>query len=196
LNILKKNGLIFLSELFQFDFFYFYKKITNMHIIPFLLKELEEEATTTRKFFKLIKPEDFLWKPHGKSMSIKELSTHIAELPSWIDLAVNRDEFDFKENTYQRPVANTPADLMTILEDSMNKATTALLSVKNEDDLLQTWTLRYGDKILAAMTKYEAIRNPAISQTIHHRAQLGVFLRLLDIPIPGSYGPSADEPAF
>jgi uncharacterized damage-inducible protein DinB len=163
-----------------------------MNVIPFLLKELEQEATTTRKFFKLLKPEDFLWKPHEKSMSIKELSTHIAELPAWIDLVINKDEFDFKDN-YQWPVANTPADLMNILEDSMKKATTALLSVKNEDDLLQTWTMRYGETILAAVTKYEAIRNPAISQTIHHRAQLGVFLRLLNIPIPGSYGPSADE---
>jgi uncharacterized damage-inducible protein DinB len=163
-----------------------------MNVIPFLLKELEQEATTTRKFFKLLKPEDFLWKPHEKSMSIKELSTHIAELPAWIDLVINRDEFDFKDN-YQWPVANTPVDLMNILEDSMKKATTALLSVKNEDDLLQTWTMRYGETILVTVTKYEAIRNPAISQTIHHRAQLGVFLRLLNIPIPGSYGPSADE---
>lgn len=167
-----------------------------MQIIPFLIKELEQEASTTRKFFKLIKPEDFLWKPHEKSMSIKELSTHIAELPAWIDLAINRDEFDFKDNTFQRPVANTPADLLNILEDSMKKATTALLSVKNEDDLLQTWTLKSGDKVLIVTTKYESIRNPAISQTIHHRAQLGVFLRLLNIPIPGSYGPSADEPSF
>lgn len=167
-----------------------------MHVIPFLLKELEQEATTTRKFFKLIKPEDFLWKPHEKSMSIKELSTHIAELPVWIDFAVNKDGFDFKDNNYQWAVANTPAELTSILEDSMKKATDALLSVRNEDDLLQTWTLRYGDKILAAVTKYEAIRNPAISQTVHHRAQLGVFLRLLNIPIPGTYGPSADEPAF
>jgi len=167
-----------------------------MHVIPFLLKELEQEATTTRKFFKLIKPEDFLWKPHEKSMTIKQLSTHIAELPGWIDLAINQDGVDFANNSYQRPVAENPADLMNILDDSMKKATKALLSVRNEDDLLQTWTLRNGEKVLAAMTKYEAIRNPAISQTIHHRAQLGVFLRLLNIPIPGSYGPSADEPSF
>jgi uncharacterized damage-inducible protein DinB len=163
-----------------------------MKIIPFLLKELEQEAITTRKFLNLVKPENFQWKPHKKSMSVKQLSTHIAELPGWIDLAINTDGIDFAENSYKPSHAESTQDLLNILENSLQKANAALLKT-NEDDLLLTWTIRNGKDILQAMTKYEAIRH-SFSQTTHHRAQLGVFLRLLDIPIPGSYGPSADDP--
>jgi uncharacterized damage-inducible protein DinB len=163
-----------------------------MKIIPFLLKELEQEAITTRKFLNLVKPENFQWKPHKKSMSVKQLSTHIAELPGWIDLAINTDGIDFSENSYKPSHAESTQDLLNILENSLQKANAALLKT-NEDDLLLTWTISNGKDILQAMTKYEAIRH-SFSQTTHHRAQLGVFLRLLDIPIPGSYGPSADDP--
>jgi len=165
-----------------------------MHIIPFLLKELEQEATTTRKFLNLVKPENFQWKPHEKSMSVKQLCTHIAELPSWIDLSVNSDGIDFATSPYNPPAVESTSDLLNLFENSLQKASAALLKIK-EDDLLLTWTLRDGDNILQAMTKYEAIRH-SFSQTTHHRAQLGVFLRLLNIPIPGSYGPSADETGF
>ena len=165
-----------------------------MHIIPFLLKELEQEATTTRKFLNLVKPENFQWKPHEKSMSVKQLCTHIAELPSWIDLSVNSDGIDFATSPYNPPAVESTSDLLNLFENSLQKASAALLKIK-EDDLLLTWTLRDGDNILQAMTKYEAIRH-SFSQTTHHRAQLGVFLRLLNIPIPGSYGPSADDQSF
>jgi len=165
-----------------------------MHIIPFLLKELEQEATTTRKFLNLVKPENFQWKPHEKSMSVKQLCTHIAELPSWIDLSVNSDGIDFATSPYNPPAVESTSDLLNLFENSLQKASAALLKIK-EDDLLLTWTLRDGDNILQAMTKYEAIRH-SFSQTTHHRAQLGVFLRILNIPIPGSYGPSADETGF
>jgi uncharacterized damage-inducible protein DinB len=164
-----------------------------MHIIPFLLKDLEQEATTTRKFFKLLKPEDFQWKPHEKSMSIKQLSTHIAELPAWIDLAVNTDGIDFQKTPYEPKDAKNSDDLIKILEASLKKATDALLSVRNEDDLLQTWTIQNGETILAVMTKFESLK-VSYKQTTHHRAQLGVYLRLLNIPVPQSYGPTADEP--
>ena len=165
-----------------------------MHIIPFLIKELEQEAVTTRKFLNLVKPENFQWKPHEKSMSVKQLCTHIAELPSWIDLSVHSDGIDFATSPYNPPAVESTSDLLNLFENSLQKASAALLKIK-EDDLLLTWTLRDGDNILQAMTKYEAIRH-SFSQTTHHRAQLGVFLRLLNIPIPGSYGPSADETGF
>lgn len=164
-----------------------------MHIVPFLLKELEKEAATTRKFFKLLKSEDFQWKPHEKSMSIRQLSTHIAEMPGWIDLAVNTTGIDFEKMEYKAPQANNSDDLLKILETSLRKANEALLSVRNEDDLLQTWTIQKGEKIMDVITKFESIRI-AYNQTTHHRAQLGVYLRLLNIPVPQSYGPTADEP--
>lgn len=164
-----------------------------MHILPFLLKELEQEAKTTRKFLKLVDPEKFSWKPHEKSMDMKRLSVHIAELPSWIDLAVNTDGINFA-NGYKSPEVNNSQDLLDLFEKSQEKAIAALQNI-SEDGLLETWTIRNGDTILNAMSKYEAIRH-SFSQTTHHRAQLGVFLRLQNIPIPGSYGPSADDPVF
>jgi len=165
-----------------------------MHILPFLLKELEHEATTTRKFLKLVDPEKFSWKPHEKSMDMKRLSVHIAELPSWIDLAVNTNGIDFAAGSYKSPQVNNTNELLDLFEKSQEKGIAALQNI-SEDGLLETWTIRNGDNILNAMTKYEAIRH-SFSQTTHHRAQLGVYLRLLNIPIPGSYGPSADEQGF
>lgn len=165
-----------------------------MNVIPFLIKELEHEANTTRKFLKLVKPDNFDYKPHPKSMSMKQLCTHIAELPAWIDLAVNTDGIDFATMDWTPTEISSTEDLLQLLDKSIQKALKALQEIKDED-LLKTWTMKNGDEILQSMTKYESIRH-AYSQTTHHRAQLGVFLRLLNIPIPGSYGPSADDPGM
>ncbi len=166
-----------------------------MKIIPFLIKELEQEAKTTRKFLKLVSPDKFTWKPHEKSMEMKRLCVHIAELPSWIDMSINTDGINFATSDYKPTEVNSTEDLVNLLDQSEKKGLAALESVKDEDELLKTWTIKNGDTVLQAMTKYEAVRH-AYSQTTHHRAQLGVYLRLLNIPIPGSYGPSADEQSF
>lgn len=165
-----------------------------MNVIPLLLKELEQEAKTTRKMLERVPDDKFDWKPHAKSMTMKQLTVHIAELPSWITMGLTTSELDFATTPYQPTTVNSTADLLQLLENSLEKARTSLNSA-TEDDLLPNWTLRSGDQVFSVMTKYEVIRH-SISQTIHHRAQLGVYLRLLDIPIPGSYGPSADEMNF
>ena len=165
-----------------------------MNVIPFLIKELEHEAQTTHKFLNLVKPEKFDYKPHQKSMSMKQLCTHIAELPAWIDMAVNTEGIDFAATDWTPAVVNSTEDLLQLLDNSIDKALEALQEIK-EDDLLKTWTIKNGDQLLQAMTKFESIRH-AYSQTTHHRAQLGVYLRLLDIPVPASYGPSADDPGM
>jgi uncharacterized damage-inducible protein DinB len=162
-----------------------------MNVIPFLIKELEHENNTTRKFLKLVRPDMFDYKPHPKSMSMKQLCTHIAELYTWIDLAVNSDGIDFATMDWTPAEVSSAEDLLKLLDDSEKIALAALQKVTDED-LLKTWTIKNDGQVLQAMTKYESIRH-AYSQTTHHRAQLGVFLRLLDIPIPGSYGPSADD---
>lgn len=162
-----------------------------MEIMPLLSKELEQEATITRKFLRLVPLNKSDWKPHEKSMSMETLAVHIATLPSWIDLALNSDGIDFATTPYEPPVVKTSEDLLKIFEDSFSKGKQALAN--NKDEILdQKWTLRNGGQVLAEMTKYESARH-SFSQTIHHRAQLGVYLRLLNIPIPGSYGPSADD---
>lgn len=162
-----------------------------MEIIPLLLKEMEQEAETTRKMLKLVPDDKFDWKPHPKSMTMKQLTTHLSELPSWVTMGLLTDELDFASAPYEPKPVNSTADLLDLFEKSLESGKGSLSAAK-EEDLLPTWTLRHGDHILSVMTKYEVIRH-AFAQTTHHRAQLGVYLRLLNIPIPGSYGPSADE---
>ncbi len=165
-----------------------------MEMIPLLSKELDQEAQTTRKFLKLVPADKFDWQPHAKSMTMQRLAVHIAELPSWIDTALTTDGIDFATTPYQPSPVNNSADLLHLFEKALIKGKAALKQAK-EKDLSDKWTLRNGDNILAVMTKYESARH-SFSQTTHHRAQLGVYLRLLNIPIPGSYGPSADEMNF
>lgn len=162
-----------------------------MNIIPLLLKEFEQEAETTRKMLKLVPAEKFDWQPHPKSMTMKQLSVHIAEIPSWVTMGLETDELDFASTPYKPTPVDTNADLVQVFEQSLEKGRNSLQNA-SEDNLLPKWTLRHGEHIIAVMNKYEITRH-SFSQTIHHRAQLGVYLRLLNIPIPGSYGPSADE---
>jgi uncharacterized damage-inducible protein DinB len=163
-------------------------------IIKMLLKEMEQEAQTTRKMLSRIPDDKYQWKPHAKSMTIEQLSTHIAELPTWVSLVLNTTELDFATAPYEPThVANT-AELLELFEKSLSDGRSRLEQA-TEADLEPTWTLRNGEQILSVSSKGEMIR-VAYSQIVHHRAQLGVDLRLLDIPIPGSYGPSADDMAF
>lgn len=158
------------------------------------LKELDAESVTTRKMLERVPTDKFGWKPHEKSMTVQRLATHIAELPGWIAMALTTDELDFANNPYQPVVVNNTEELLAYFERSLADGRAHLLSAR-EEILDEPWTLRSGDQVHSTTSKAEVIRM-ALSQIIHHRAQLGVFLRLLDIPIPGSYGPSADEMNF
>jgi len=162
-----------------------------MSTISPLLKELDQEAQTTRKMLERVPTAYFTWRPHQKSMSIKQLATHIAELPSWLTMAVTTDELDFANNPYKQEEVINSEELLEYFERSLEDGRRHLAAAK-EETLEETWTLRNGADIYHVATKGEIVRM-AYCQIVHHRAQLGVFLRLLDIPIPGSYGPSADE---
>lgn len=163
-------------------------------IIKMFLKELEQEAKTTRKMLAIVPQDKYDWKPHEKSMTMQRLATHIAELPGWISMAIKTDELDFENNGYAPKTINNNKELLEYFEELLATAKTDL--EKSTDEILpKKWVLRSGKTIYNDSTKGETIR-VAFSQTIHHRAQLGVYLRLLNIPIPGSYGPSADDHSF
>lgn len=161
-------------------------------MIPMLLKEMEKEANTTRKMLSRIPDDKLDWQPHPRSMKMHNLAVHIAELPAWVSMALHTDGIDFATVPYTPTQVSTNAELLSLFEKAYSEGYEAL-SGATEADLEPTWTLRNGDIIFSTDTVGETIRH-AFSQTVHHRAQLGVYLRLLDIPIPGSYGPSADEP--
>lgn len=163
-------------------------------ITKLLLDELEREASTTRKMLSIVPNAQYSWKPHEKSMDIKALATHIADIPSWIELILTSDELDFMNSTHQIDDVNNTIELVSFFDRSVEKSIKALSEA--EDDILDLiWTMRGGETIYTEATKYESIRM-SFGQLIHHRAQLGVFLRLLNIPIPRSYGPSADDHTF
>jgi uncharacterized damage-inducible protein DinB len=165
-----------------------------MTILENLIREFEQEAITTRNMLSRVPDDKFDWKPHPKSMDVKTLSTHIAELPSWIPMAMDTDELDFATGNYTPAPIDSTKDLLDCLEKNLELGKTALTNA-DPAKFEEKWVLRTGDQIHVNTNRYGLIRT-ALSQTIHHRAQLGVFLRILDIPIPGSYGPSADEMNF
>lgn len=165
-----------------------------MEIIPLLKKEMQQEAAITLKMLERIPEDKLSWKPHEKSMTMQNLAVHIAELPGWVSMALNTSELDFAKMDYKPTTVGNTKDIVQLFNKSLAEGLAALDKAK-EEDLLPSWTMRSGEKIHGVMTKYEVIRH-AFAQTTHHRAQLGVYLRLLNVPIPGSYGPSADEPNF
>jgi uncharacterized damage-inducible protein DinB len=154
-------------------------------------KELESEAVNTRKMFSVVPNNQYDWKPHEKSMTIKVLVTHIADIFTWFGMALNSSELDFAINPYQPESVDNTSELLTLFEKNLVQSRTALANGKDEQ-LSDVWTLRNGEEIYVKDPKGEVLRM-CFSQIIHHRAQLGVYLRLLNVPIPGSYGPSADE---
>jgi len=165
-----------------------------MQIIPLLSKEFDTEAAISRKMLSRIPDDKYDWKPHDKSMSIRQLAAHLAEIPGWVTLTFNTSELDFSKGDYKSPVVNNTKEVLDVFEQSVAEGKRSLENAK-EEDLWLMWTMRNGDQIYSTNTKYEVIRM-SFAQIIHHRAQLGVFLRLLNVPIPGSYGPSADEMGF
>lgn len=157
-------------------------------------KQLILECGKSKNMLARVPADKLDWRPHPKSMVMKSLALHVADLPTWIPLILTADELDFATMPYDPPTITSAEDLVAVLESSLEAACNALNSAK-EDSLEDAWTLRTGETIHYVSTRYNEIQM-TISQIIHHRAQLGVYLRLLDIPIPATYGPSADEQNF
>ena len=164
-----------------------------MTIIEFFKQQFIEEAATTRKMLSRVPDAQYNYKPHEKSMVMKNLITHLADLPGWVHFTLTTDELDFQK-AYEQPDISNNKELLAYFDKRYNDGLSALLPEK-EKELDKPWTLRNGETIYATNPKVDVLRM-SLSQQIHHRAQLGVYLRLLNVPIPGSYGPSADENNF
>ncbi len=157
-----------------------------------LIAEIKAEAATTRKLLERVPVEKNDWKPHEKSMALGNLAAHVAELPGWVTGTLTADEMDFAKREYKPFVPASSDELVALFDNKVNEAIAALQNAPQEE-FGKTWTLRRGDHIIFTMAKPVVIRSFALSHMYHHRGQLSVYLRLLDIPIPGMYGPSADE---
>lgn len=159
-----------------------------------LIAELQMEAQSTRKMLERLPQDKLSWRPHEKSMSLGRLAQHLAEIPGWVNATLLADELDFAKMDY-KPTEASSAEAAVKEFDS--KLASALEVIKNTDDakLMTMWTMRNGDKVYMTMPKIAVLRGFVYSHLIHHRGQLSVYLRLLDVPVPGSYGPSADDSA-
>ena len=157
-----------------------------------LIAELKHEATLTKKMLEKVPMDKSNWKPHEKSMSLGRLATHIAEIPHWVSDIIHIDDYDFAARPFQSYVAVSAEDLLRIFQEKLDKAIADLEQIQ-EEDFKNRWIVRFGERIVYDLPKKVAIRGWAYSHLYHHRGQLSVYLRLLDVPVPGMYGPSADE---
>src|SRR6476646_3134272 len=165
-----------------------------MTTIDALLKEFDHEAQTTRKHLERL-PEDKLgWRPHEKSFTAAGLASHIAECVGWTEAIFNEDGIDFDPTTYKPYLATSTSELLKTFDDNVRKGKQALTGA-SEESLEGPWSMKIMGRVQFEKPRSAVFRDFALSHVIHHRGQFSVYLRLLDIPVPGSYGPSADEMA-
>lgn len=157
--------------------------------------ELKQEAISTRKMLERLPVEKFQWKPHEKSMTLISLAGHVADMVGWTDRAVNHDELDFAKSDFTPKQYNDASEVVAYFDQNISAALDTLNSVSNEE-LMQPWRLRNGEQIYFEMPKVAVMRSMVLNHVIHHRGQLAVYLRLLDVAVPSIYGPSADEQIF
>jgi uncharacterized damage-inducible protein DinB len=160
-----------------------------------LLPEFDQEMASTRRELERIPEDKFSWKPHEKSMSVGRLSGHIAEIPAWTAMTIQTDSLDVAPvdgPAYRPPDHNTRAEILETFDKNVAEGRQSLAAVP-DDVLHRDWSLLAGGQTIFTIPKLACIRTWVLNHIIHHRAQLGVYLRLNNIPVPAIYGPSADE---
>jgi uncharacterized damage-inducible protein DinB len=157
-----------------------------------LIAELQQEAAKTRKILERVPVDRGEWKPHFKSMKLGKLAMHVAEITGWVAMTMLTDELDLAQFDYKLKSPESVEDLLAKHDEHVEQAVAVLENCKDED-FDKLWTMRRGDHVIMSMPRSAALRTFAYSHLFHHRAQLGVYLRMLDVPIPGMYGPTADE---
>jgi uncharacterized damage-inducible protein DinB len=167
----------------------------TMTIGQSMLGEFDQEMQSTRKTLELVPDEKWNWKPHDKSGTVGWLAGHIATLPGWITMTINTEQLDYAPvngPSYQPPKTENRKEVLAVFDKEAAEARAALAAVSDQE-MLKGWKLLAGGQEIFTMPRVACIRGMVMNHLIHHRAQLGVYFRLLDIAVPGLYGPSADE---
>jgi uncharacterized damage-inducible protein DinB len=161
--------------------------------IDSLIAEFGHEARTTRRHLERL-PADYLdWRPHAKSSTLLALGSHIVDCIGWTDSIFSSDELDINPATYAPYTATGVIELLAGFDDKVTIAARALAAA-SDADLRKPWRLKFKGRVRFEKPKADVFRDFTLSHLIHHRGQFSVYLRLLDVPVPGSYGPTADEP--
>jgi len=167
-----------------------------MTLSELFLPEFDQEMARTRQLLERVPDGNMTWKPHEKSMTLGRLAGHVAELPQWAAMTFQVSELDLAPpGTPGAPQGFTAPSRAALLEkfDQVSQEARTALAAAGDDAFHAPWTLKFGGREVFTMPRLSVFRSMVMNHLIHHRAQLGVYLRLEDIPIPGMYGPSADE---
>ena len=155
------------------------------------IPEFDHETANTRKMLEGLPEEHFDFKPHEKSMSLRELATHLTNLYAWTLPTFDMDVLDLAEG-WELPTPQSSEELLALFDKRSAEAREKLQGVTAET-LGEDWTLKTGDEVHLTMPKGAVFRFFVLNHIVHHRAHVGLYLRMLDVPVPGMYGPSADE---
>ena len=166
-----------------------------MNLMEPMIAELQQEAATTRRLLERVPQERLAWQPHAKSMTLGRLAAHIANLPGMLVGALTKDALDADELKAESPSAESVADILEAFDKKIKCALELLKTQSDESYMLAPWRYTSGEHVIFEMPRLAVIRFVALNHIIHHRGQLSVYLRLLDVPLPSVYGPTADEQA-
>ena len=162
-----------------------------MSIAQMLLPEFDQEMANTRKMLERVPDGKFEFKPHEKSMSLGQLAAHTSELPSYAKTTMNSERLDLGGD-YKPFTPATKKEILDAFDQHVAEAR-ALISKASDEDMMKIWTLTYKGQQIFSLPRAGVLRSMVLSHLIHHRAQLGVYLRMNNVEVPGMYGPSADE---
>lgn len=165
-----------------------------MPMIDALIAEFTIDSQRTRNILAVTPADQFDWQPHEKSMTLGRLAGHIAEIPQWAH-NILQDELDFEKSPYEPFFPTASEELMDGFDDHAAVFSQELPGTSDED-LLGTWTLRAGAQIYLQAPRVAVIRDFILNHIVHHRGQLTVYLRLLGVPLPKIFGPTADDASF
>jgi uncharacterized damage-inducible protein DinB len=172
-----------------------YEEGSDMAMNQALLGEFDHEMASTRKSLERVPDGKFDWKPHTKSMTMGALAAHIAFIPHWAKLTLDTPNFEVNPPGGQQarpPELKTKADVLAFFDKNVPEARAAIAAASDQS-MMTPWSLLNGGKTVFTMPRIGVLRAMIMNHMIHHRAQLGVYLRLNDVPVPSIYGPSADE---
>ncbi|MEQ1869488.1 MAG: DinB family protein [Vicinamibacterales bacterium] len=170
----------------------------SLNISQSLLPEFDHEVASTRKTLERVPEGNPDFRPHPKSMTMARLAGHVAEIPMWAVATLGQDELDMnppggpKMESY---LMKSRADALATFDEHVRKAR-ELLATTTDETMMRPWTLKSGGQTLMTMPRVAVMRSFVMNHLVHHRAQLGVYLRMNDVPVPSIYGPSADEGAM
>ena len=156
------------------------------------LAEVLQEAANTRKLLAVVPFDKADFKPHEKSMSLRRLATHVAEITGWWKECLVNDVLDFSVGDFAPKQLNSVEELLAMHDDLVAKATVILNEI-SEEEFAKPWTMRNGEAVYFTMPKAAVVRTWCLNHLFHHRGQLTVYLRLLNVPLVGMYGPTADD---